>query len=385
MLIQRRDYILPGLACLLLALLSTPATAGDEPASPGRWKFGAYFDLGYGASDNRPENELWRSKGTTFDIDSPQVNMAMAYVRKETTDDSRWGFDFGVQTGVDTEGLIPISPPAAGSAVSDADTLRHLYRANFSYRIRSGKNGVEVTAGLINSFIGYESYHAIDNPNYTRGYLLDFVPYFMVGVGAAYPAGDALSLSSYVITGWDYLAQWNDVPGFGQQVVWKPSSQITVTQNLYYGPDQRDTSVEFWRFFSDSIFEWKNDRFLVAAAFDFGTQKQADLAGNPRSEWNSSAVWFRWRFANSFSLAVRPEVYRDPNGFMTLADQTIRALTTTLRFDTSIGARHRLAALVEYRHDRSTGPDGGFYEGPDNGLVPDQQLILAAFLWSFDL
>ena len=38
--------------------------------------------------------------------------------------------------------------------------------------------GFEVRAGLIDSYIGYESFLAIQNINYTRGYLLDFVPYF---------------------------------------------------------------------------------------------------------------------------------------------------------------------------------------------------------------
>ena len=48
------------------------------------------------------------------------------------------------------------------------------------------------------------------------------------------------------------------------------------------------------------------------------------------------------------------------------------------------GRHHRLVGTFEVRYDRSTGEQGGFYEGPDNMLVPDQPLALIGLLWSFD-
>jgi hypothetical protein len=38
---------------------------------------------------------------------------------------------------------------------------------------------------------------------------------------------------------------------------------------------------------------------------------------------------------------------------------------------------------AEYRFDRSTGPDAGFYRGPSNELVPDQHLFILAVNWHF--
>ena len=44
----------------------------------------------------------------------------------------------------------------------------------------------------------------------------------------------------------------------------------------------------------------------------------------------------------------------------------------------------RLVGTLEVRYDRSNGDQGGFYEGPNDVLVPDQSLVLAGLLWSLD-
>lgn len=352
-------------------MLAVPATA-DEDAGP--WGFQLYFDGGYGASSTEPDNGLWRSKSTTFKLDSPQLNLAMAVVHKEPTVRSRWGLSFGLQTGVDTERLGPDT---------NTDLLRNLYRANFSYLFSAGR-GLRLTGGLINSYIGYESYLAIENPNYTRGYILDSVPYFLVGIEAAYSPGDAVDLGFYVVTGYDYLADRNDAPSFGVSVAWQALSRLSLRQNLYYGPDQRDTSLEFWRFLSDTIVEWKTDQFSLAAAFNYGTEKRFAEPGNPRANWVSAAVWARWLIGKHWSLGLRPELLQDDYGLVADGDQHLSAIAATLKYEFQPAPHHRLVASLEVRTDRSTGEDGGFYAGPDNELVEIQRLVLIGLLWSFD-
>jgi len=356
----------------------------DFPHTPGSqsWDYALYLDLGYNWNSNYPGNNLWRSKGTTFKVNEPQVNLAMAYVSKKATPQSRWGIEFGVQAGVDTQNLVTEPPPESNRPISHADSLRHLYRANGTYLFPAGK-GLEVTAGLINSYIGYESFLAIQNINYTRGYILDFVPYFLLGVQGAYPVSDTLDLSAFVVGGWNYLANPNDMPSYGFQAAWRLSPRTTFTQNLYYGPDQQDTSIEFWRFFSDSIIEWKSERFLLAAAFDVGTERQAEVVGNPRYNWMAAAIWFGWHIDGPWSLGLRPEFYWDPDGLGTGADQTMQAYTVTLEYTFSPVASNTLVAALEYRYDRSTGPEGGFFKGDANKLVSDQHQVIFSIMWTF--
>jgi len=346
------------------------------------WQYGSYLDVGYAIDFNDPENGLWRSKGTTYKVDDPRVNMAMAYLAKDPMPQSRWGMQFGVQTGVDTDQLVPESTPPSNAPISNADTYRHFARANASYLFPVG-NGFRLTGGLINSYVAYESYYAMPNPNYTRGYITDNVPYFLFGIEGLYPLSETLNLSLYAVNGWNYLANPNDHPSFGLQMKWEATPRTTFTQNLYYGPEQEKTDLQFWRFFSDSIMEWKKDPFLLAVSFDVGTEKQAELIGNPRDYWMAGALWAAWHIGGPWSLAFRPEFYYDPDGLITGAQQALQAYTLTLKYEFSPVASHTVVAAIEYRYDRSTGPGGGFFKGQDNILVPDQYLLLFALNWHF--
>jgi hypothetical protein len=368
----------------LHSLTGTVAEAGEQEqqATPSPWHYQFYLDAGFVYSDNDPANKEWRSKSSTSTFSSLELFLGMGNLRKEPIPESRWGFEFGLQTGVDSEGLVTEPPPPANEPFNDADALRHLYRANVSYLFDVGR-GLRLTGGLINSYIGYESYLAIDNPNYTRGYLADTVPYFMIGLEAVWDISKDVDLGFYLTSGYNYLTSPNNAPSPGLQIAWRVSPKTSFKQNLYYGPDQAETGLEFWRFFSDSIVEWKNDRVLLAGAIDFGTEKQAHLPGQPRHSWASGALWARWEFAERWSVALRPEIYWDPDGQITAAQQFIHAYTGTVKYQFSV-RQNRLVGTFEARYDSSTGDQGGFYSGPDNDLVPHQTLVLIGFLWSFD-
>ena len=177
-----------------------PGSKKERDLRARGWQYGSYLDVGYTVDFNDPETGLWRSKGTTFKVDDPQVNMAMAYLAKDPMPQSRWGMQFGLQTGVDTKKLVPEPTPPSNAPISNADTYRHFARANVSYLFPVG-NEFRLTGGLINSYIAYESYYAMPNPNYTRGYITDHVPYFLFGVEGLYPLRDTLNLSLYAVNG----------------------------------------------------------------------------------------------------------------------------------------------------------------------------------------
>ena len=369
----------------VILFLAAYAAVSPSPAlaesGESLWRYQTYVDAGYVASNRTPSNNEWRSKSTTAVLNDPQLFLVMGNVRKDAVPESRWGIEFGMQAGADSERLVTAPPPPAKEPVSNADTLRHFYRANASWHFGEDR-GVRLTGGLIDSYIGYESYLAIDNPNYTRGYLLDEVPYFLTGLEAAWDVSESVDLGFYLVDGYDYLTDPNDVPSTGFQVAYKITPAILFKQNFYYGPDQADTSIEYWRFLSDTIFEWKGERFLVAGAFDYGTERQAYLPGQPRFNWAAGAIWFEWTANDRISAAFRPEFYRDDDGLITGAKQRIQAYTATFKYEFS-PLEHRLVGTFELRYDRSTGEEGGFATSPDDRLVADQAAALFGVLWSF--
>lgn len=371
----------------LLATAIPPALGQENPVPSSGWHYGGLVDASYAVNPNFPENHRWRSKGTTPRVNELAPNMVLGYVRKDATPQSRWGLELAGQAGYDTNALVPEPKPGRDKPVDGADTLRHFSRANVSYLMPVG-NGLRLTGGLINSYIGYEFLYSKDNHNYTRTYMADNSPYLMFGLEARYPLTDTLNLGLYVVNGFSYLSHPNDQPSYGTQAVWKPAPRWTVTQNLYYGPDQSSTDARFWRFFSDSIAEWKGDEVTLAASYDIGTESAAGLPGHPRTFWTAAALWARWSVSGPWSVVVRPEFYWDRNGRISGSEQLLKAITTTGEYKWT-ETWHTMLFRLEYRYDESTGAGGGFFTGGQVspgiiGLTRPQHLAIFSIVWSFD-
>lgn len=357
------------------------SVAGGEASL---WQYGAYLDGGYVLNVNFPENHLWRSRGTALRHNEFAPNMALAYVRKDASESSRWGMELGVQGGYDSErfALLQGEPEVSG-----ADTLRHIHRANVSYLAPVG-NGLTITAGLFNSLIGYESLYAKDNVNYTRSWIADNTPYMMFGVNAKYPVTDKLTVAGFIVNGYYHLSHPNDQPSYGGQWAYKATPQLTLTQTVYGGPDQTNTALQFWRFYANHIVEWKGDNLTFAASYDIGTENIADRPGHPRAFVMGGNVVARWHVTGPWALAVRPEFYWDRNGRWTGSEQFVKAVTSTIEYRIPYKWTNTTLRL-EHRWDESTGVGGAFFRRGEIqpgvlALTPNQHLVLLGILWTFD-
>lgn len=372
-------------AVLLVGVASAHAQtpAPDTEHAPS-WTFGGFVDSAYLFAPNDPLNQVFRSRGTTWHVNDPFVNMAAAYVKKPPTDSSRFGTELLVQTGKDDEifGFSATAPNLGGS-----DVLRHLGLANVSYLAPAGK-GLTIQGGIFGSLIGYDSLWAKDNVAYTRPWGADFTPYLMLGVNASYPFTDRLTGTFYVVNGYWHLAHANNVPSTGVQLAFKATPELTVKNSTMYGPHQSDTSLAFWRAINDTIVERRHGPVVVALNGHFATEQVADRAGT-RAWWMSAQLPVRWNVRGPWSVTVRPEWARDTTGRWTLATQTVGAVTTSVEYKLSrpngIGALLR----AEHRFDRSTGAQGGFFSDHESrrgeiALVPNQHIVLVAAILTFD-
>ena len=371
-----------------LSAAETP-TSESSAAAPSQnewanWHYSAYVDLAYLLDFNFPENHRWRSRATSSRFNEFAPNMGFLNVRKDATTDSRWGMELGVQGGYDSKdfAFLPNEPKVEG-----ADTLRHVQRANVSYLAPIG-NGLTIQAGLFNSLVGYESLYVKDNANYTRSWIADNTPYMMFGINAKYPVNDQITVAGFIINSYYHLSHPNDQPSYGAQVAYKPTGRLTVTETLYAGPDQSKTSFEFWRFYLNSIVEWKTNDLVLALSYDIGTESIANQPGAPRTFVMGGNFVGRWQIHGPWAVALRPEFYWDRNGRWTGNEQFVKAVTTTLEYAVPFGWTNTRMRL-EYRWDESTGAGGGFYKGGDvtpgvPGLTASQHLLILALLWTFD-
>jgi hypothetical protein len=374
--------------CLVLRLhLHAQSTGPSEEAAPSpssnTWQYGGFVDLGYLHDFNDPANRLFRSRGTTFHVNEANLNMTVLYLRKTASESSRWGTEVTVQAGTDSEvfGYSATAPNLGGSK-----GLRHLGPTDISYLAAVGR-GLTVQGGIFSSFIGYDSLYAKDNFNYTRPWGADFTPYLMMGVNAQYPFTPRLNATVFVINGYWHLANANSVPSSGGQLAYRASEHLNLKQTVLYGPHQSDTSLEFWRFLSDSIAEWKRGPATVAFEYQVSEERVAS-PGNPRALWISSQMPMHWAVDKHWSASVRPEVAWDRNGRWTGFSQTVKAVTSTIEYRIPYRAASAIIRL-EHRWDDSRGPHGGFYEHGYTSpgvprLTPGQQLFGIGVILTFD-
>lgn len=356
----------------------------DKAVPSAGWRYGAYLDIGGIVNFNVPENNLWRSRATASRHNQAAPNMVLAYVRKDVSEASRWGMELGAQGGYDS---VDFAFLQGESKVGGADVLRHVHRANASYLAPLG-NGLTITAGLFNSLMGYESLYARDNTNYTRSWIADNTPYMMFGVNAAYPVNDRLTVTAFVINRYYHLAYTVAQPSYGGKWSYALTPRLTAMQTLYWGPDQTDASLEFWRLYGNHILEWKGDEVTVAASYDVGTENIADQPGSPRAFVMGGNVMVKWHVAGPWSVALRPEFYWDRNGRWTGAEQFVKAITSTIEYKLPYRWTNTMLR-VEHRYDESTGVGGGFFRRGEIssgvfGLAPSQHLVVFGLLCVFD-
>lgn len=377
----KKNSALWWIVCFALCVLVCEAAQGAD-----LWQYGGFADVGYLHNSNHPDNHLWRSKQTSPRTNELAPNMGLVYLRKDPAEHSRWGVEVALQAGYDTDDLIPNAQPGGAQPISGADTLRHLARANVSYLAPIGE-GLTFTAGLFKGSKSYEEFYAKYNLNYTRAYLTDYNPNFLIGFGASYPVTKSLELGLYVVTEYLHLSHANDLPSYISKMEWRATDNVTLYQSVYYGPDQQATAMQYWRTFTDSTVEWRTPDWRVALSYDVGTEKTADVRG-VRATWMGAALFTQRHLTGPWSVAVRPEFYWDPQGRMTEHEQLIWANTTTLEYKKHI-SRQMVIVRLEHRYDHSTGSQGGFFRGGSSstdmpGLTASQHLAILGVIWAFD-
>jgi hypothetical protein len=355
----------------------------QNPSTILKWQYGGFIDLAYLYDFNDPSNRIFRSRGTAWHVDDLYINMSAAYVKKKATESSRWGEELLVQSGKDDEifGFSATAPNMDGSEV-----LRHFGLANVSYLAPLGK-GLSFQGGIFASLIGYDSLYAKDNFNYTRPWGADFTPYLMLGVNASYPFTDKLTGTFYVVNGYWHLANANNVPSSGTQLAYKVNEHVNVKETVLYGPHQSNTSLKFWRFLFDSIVEHRTDRHVVAFEYHFSTER-VDAPDPFRAWWMAAQLPTHLVLRGPWSVSVRPEIAWDSDGRWTLAEQTVKALTTTLEYRAPYKWANAMLRL-EYRVDNSTGPQGGFFDDGELSpgvprLTPTQHLLIFGVILTLD-
>jgi hypothetical protein len=139
--------------------------------------------------------------------------------------------------------------PYAGQFDLD-DALRYVSEANGGVHLDIW-NGINIDIGIFMSYVGLFSYDNFENWNYLASFTSDNTPWFFNGVRIQMFPSDKLKIEPWIINGWQTYGEFNEMPGFGAQILWRPAEWMSVLSNAYVGLGQQDLPGIF-RFHSDN-------------------------------------------------------------------------------------------------------------------------------------
>jgi Putative beta-barrel porin-2, OmpL-like. bbp2 len=121
--------------------------------------------------------------------------------------------------------------PARGQWNLD-NAYRYLSEAYGGYHFNA-LHGVNVDAGIFMSYIGLFSYYNFDNWAYQPSYVSSNTPWFFNGVRVQIYPTAKLKIEPWFINGWQSYGRFNNRPGVGGQINWRPNGSISIISNNY--------------------------------------------------------------------------------------------------------------------------------------------------------
>jgi hypothetical protein len=98
-------------------------------------------------------------------------------------------------------------------------------------------SGINVQAGIFMSYVGLWSYYNFDNWTYQPSYVSSNTPWFFDGVRVQIFPNEHLKLETWLVNGWQSYGRFNNAPGLGLQLAWRPNGSFAILGNQYFGTD----------------------------------------------------------------------------------------------------------------------------------------------------
>ena len=113
-----------------------------------------------------------------------------------------------------------------------ADAYRYISEAYGGYHFNA-LHGINVDAGIFMSYVGLFSYYQFDNWAYQPSYVSSNTPWFFNGVRVQIFPTEHLKIEPWFVNGWQSYGRFNNRPGFGFQILWRPNGWLSVLGNQY--------------------------------------------------------------------------------------------------------------------------------------------------------
>jgi len=201
-----------------------------------------------------------------------------------------------------------------------ADAYRYISEAYGGYHWDTW-HGINLDVGIFMSYVGLMSYANCENWSYQPSYTSDNTPWFFHGARFQMFPSDRLKVELWLINGWQTYGMFNEQPGLGYQILYRPQEWVSLVANGYTGWDT-PTMPGRQRVHSDNsvLIRYKHNpgAFISKAAFsvtgDLGFESGDGVSpfgspGRPAQNFISAMfynrLWFTdeqfgWTFGGGF-------------------------------------------------------------------------------------
>ena len=213
-----------------------------------------------------------------------------------------------------------------------ADAYRYLSEAYGGYHFNA-LHGINVDAGIFVSYVGLFSYYNFDNWAYQPSYVSSNTPWFFNGVRVQIFPTAHLKIEPWFVNGWQSYGRFNQRPGVGGQILWRPNSWLSVLGNQYaLGADALGIPGRI-RYHTDDSIQVKYydnpQRFMDKAAFSLtgdlgcehggGVSCWGDSAKGPKQSFVGYMAYNRlWFHKDLFGLTIGGGKINNPGRYLVL-------------------------------------------------------------------
>ena len=194
-------------------------------------------------------------------------------------------------------------------------------------------HGINVDAGIFMSYVGLFSYYNFDNWAYQPSYVSSNTPWFFNGVRVQIFPTEHLKIEPWFVNGWQSYGRFNNRPGIGMQILYRPNGWLSVLGNQYMlGEDALNTPGRV-RYHTDDSLEIKYydhpERVLDKAAFSLtgdmgcehggGVSCDTDSKKGPKQSFLGFMLYNRlWFDKDHYGFTVGGGAINNPGRYLVL-------------------------------------------------------------------
>ena len=194
-------------------------------------------------------------------------------------------------------------------------------------------HGVNVDAGIFMSYIGLFSYYNFDNWAYQPSYVSSNTPWFFNGVRVQIFPTEHLKIEPWFTNGWQSYGRFNNRPGLGVQILYRPNGWFSILGNQY-GLGKETLGVPGRvRYHSDNSIEVKYydrpgefvDKMAFSLTGDIGCEHGGGVSCNtnskkgPKQDFLGYMIYDRTWFKNDkFALTLGGGRINNPGRYLVL-------------------------------------------------------------------